>query len=61
MGRYSFELEDETIIDYQQMHNDLVTMMSILDDAGADEYGNDADDRLLDAIISAVDCSRMLY
>lgn len=61
MSRYSFELDGKTIIDYKQMHNDFVTIMSILDDAGADEGGDRAEDKLLDAILMAIDESNKLY
>lgn len=61
MSRYSFELDGKTIVDYQRMHNDFVEIMSILDDMGADEGGIRAEDRLLNAIISAVDESRKLF
>ena len=61
MSRYSFELDGKTIVDYQQMHNDFVEIMSILDDMGADEGGDSTEDKLLDAVLSAVDESRKLY
>lgn len=61
MSRYSFELDGKTIVDYQQMHDDFVEIMSILDDMEADEGGTRTEDKLLDAIISAVDESRKLF
>lgn len=61
MSRYSFELDGKTIVDYQQMHDDFVEIMSILDDMGADEGGDSTEDKLLDAVLSAVDESRKLY
>lgn len=61
MSRYSFELDGKTIVDYQQMNNDFVEIMSILDDMGADEYGDSTEDKLLDAVLSAVGESRKLY
>lgn len=61
MSRYSFELDGKTIVDYQQMHNDFVEIMSILDDMGADEGGDSTEDKLLDAVLSAVDESRKLF
>lgn len=61
MSRYSFELDGKTIVDYQQMHSDFVEIMSILDDMGADEGGDNTEDKLLDAVLSAVDESRKLY
>lgn len=61
MSRYSFELDGKTIVDYQQMHDDFVEIMSILDDMEADEGGTHTEDKLLDAIISAVDESRKLF
>lgn len=61
MSRYSFELDGKTIVDYQRMHSDFVEIMSILDDMGADEGGDSTEDKLLDAVLSAVDESRKLY
>lgn len=61
MSRYSFELDGKTIVDYEQMHNDFVEIMSVLDDLGADEGGDSTEDKLLDAVLSAVDESRKLF